>query len=170
MLSSKINFSLNTGLLIVLSLTFTSCLPDNSCDQKPNTAVNLDQLEIDIEKIEDYLSNEGLEAEIHKSGIRYIIDAKGEGKSPTLCNQVTVSYDGFLISDGSEFDSSEGKNIALSLSQVITGWQVGVPLIKEGGSITLYIPSVYAYGTRGSGNRIPPNANLIFTVNLVKVF
>ena len=148
----------------------TSCNRNNGCNQKPNTAVNQDQLQLDIEAIEAYLTENNIEAQVHKSGLRYVINEAGDGKKATLCDQITISYEGRLMSDGSVFDDSDGKNVAFPLDRLITGWQVGIPLIEEGGSITLYVPSSYGYGSRGAGDDIPPNANLIFEVNLVRVF
>lgn len=156
-------------LVICFSFLLTSCLPKIECDIKPNLNVSESQLEKDIDAIETYLTDNNIEAEVHKSGIRYVINSQGDGKKPTVCNQVTVSYQGRLLADGSIFDNSEGA-IAFGLDRLIPGWQVGLPLIKEGGNITLYIPSVYGYGSRGSGNSIPPNSNLIFDINLVRVF
>ncbi len=156
-----------SGLVLLLSLT--SCFSDNGCDQKPKLNVNQTQLRADVKAIEDYLTENNIEAEVHKSGIRYVINAPGDGNKPSLCDQVTVSYEGRLLSDGSVFDGTD-KNVAFGLNRLIIGWQVGIPLIKEGGSITLYIPSVYGYGVRGSGDKIPPNSNLVFDIDLVKVF
>ncbi len=156
-------------LTICGALLLTGCLPDIDCDIKPNTNVSETQLEKDIAGIETYLTENDIEAEVHKSGIRYVINTQGDGKKPTLCNQVTVSYQGRLLADDSIFDNSD-QTVAFGLDRLIPGWQIGLPLLKEGGNITLYIPSVYGYGSRGAGDNIPPNANLIFEVNLVRVF
>ena len=156
--------------VLILSSTFlTGCFRNDGCDQEPNTAVDQNQLALDVDAIESYLSENNIEAEVHPSGIRYVVKETGTGRKPTLCNQVTVRYEGRLMSDGSVFDSSD-RAIAFALNRLITGWQVGIPLIKEGGSITLYIPSSYAYGRKGAGDDIPPNANLIFDIELVAVF
>lgn len=157
-------------IAIFLLFTSTSCDQNNGCGQKPNTAVNQDQLQLDIEAIENYLTENNIEAQVHESGLRYVINEPGDGKTATLCDQITISYEGRLLSDGSVFDDSDGKNVAFPLDRLITGWQVGIPLIEEGGSITLYVPSSYGYGSRGAGDDIPPHANLIFEVSLVKVF
>jgi FKBP-type peptidyl-prolyl cis-trans isomerase len=159
-------------LILALFLLFAtaSCSDNGGCNQKPNTAVNQDQLQLDIEKIENYLTENNIEAEVHESGLRYVINEPGDGKTATLCDQITISYQGRLMSDGSVFDDSDGKNVAFPLSRLIIGWQVGIPLIEEGGSITLYVPSSYGYGSRGAGDDIPPNANLIFEVSLARVF
>ncbi|MGN8224896.1 FKBP-type peptidyl-prolyl cis-trans isomerase [Gracilimonas sp. BCB1] len=161
-------------LVPVLFLFFTtvSCSDDSGCNQKPNTAVNQAQLQLDIDEIDAYLSENNIGAEVHDSGLRYVINEPGDGKTATLCDRITVRYEGRLMSDGSGFDDSDGKNIAFPypLSRLIIGWQVGIPLIEEGGSITLYVPSSYGYGSRGAGDDIPPNANLIFEISLAKVF
>ena len=72
------------------------------------------------------------------------------------------------MSDNSLFDENT-EGIELPLSFVIAGWQIGVPLIKEGGKIMLYIPSRLGYGCDGSGSSIPSNANLIFEVEMIEI-
>jgi FKBP-type peptidyl-prolyl cis-trans isomerase len=82
---------------------------------------------------------------------------------------VTCHYTGWLT-DGKVFDSSKtsGKTISFSLNQVIQGWQVGIPGMKPGGTRRLKIPGAMAYGPRGIPGTIPPNATLVFEVELVK--
>lgn len=153
-------------------LAFSGCLPDDSesftCGLKPNLSVNQTQLDKDVQAIESYLTDNSITAQVHESGVRYVIDSMGTGIQPNLCNAVSVNYKGSLISDGSVFDESSSP-ITFPLQNLITGWQIGIPLIKAGGAITLYIPSVYAYGERGAGNDIPANANLIFEIELLGV-
>ncbi|WP_428236053.1 FKBP-type peptidyl-prolyl cis-trans isomerase [Gracilimonas sp.] len=156
--------------VLFLFFVTVSCSDDSGCNQKPNTAVNQAQLQLDIDEIEAYLTENNIEAQVHESGLRYVINEPGDGKTATLCDQITISYEGRLLSDGSVFDDSDGKNVAFPLSRLIIGWQVGIPLIEEGGSITLYVPSSYGYGSRGAGDDIPPNANLIFEISLARVF
>ncbi|MDR9416168.1 MAG: FKBP-type peptidyl-prolyl cis-trans isomerase [Gracilimonas sp.] len=127
------------------------------------------QLEEDITKIEAYLDENGIQAKVHSSGIRYVVVDGGDGRKPDICNSVKVTYKGWFLSNDSLFDQSQ-QEISLGLSRVITGWQIGVPLIKKGGKIVLYIPSVYAYGEAGSGTAIPPNSNLIFEIELKDIF
>lgn len=104
------------------------------------------------------------------SGLQYKITKEGEGKKPTKDDMVTVEYEGRLI-DGTVFDSSKqnGGPVTFPLSQVIPGWTEGVQLLKEGGEATFYIPSNLAYREQGAGEKIGPNATLVFDVKLVKI-
>lgn len=105
------------------------------------------------------------------SGLQYTIKTEGTGKKPTPNDVVTVEYEGRLI-DGTVFDSSKqngGKPISFPVNQVIPGWQEAIQLLKEGGEATFFIPAKLAYGEQGAGEKIGPNATLIFDVKLVKV-
>lgn len=113
--------------------------------------------------------NEGVKTT--PTGLQYKIVREGTGKSPTSRDVVQVHYAGTLL-DGTEFDSSYKRNepAAFPLNQVIRGWTEGLQLLKEGGEAILYIPSDLAYGSRGTpGGPIPPDATLIFKVELLKV-
>ena len=103
------------------------------------------------------------------SGLQYEVLTEGKGASPSLTDTVEVHYKGTLI-DGTEFDSSYKRNqtAKFPLNGVIKGWQEGLQLMKEGAKYKFYIPSELAYGSAGVGN-IPPNATLIFEVELIKV-
>lgn len=110
------------------------------------------------------------------SGLRYEDHTVGEGKEATSGDQVQVHYTGWLNENGSKgkkFDSSvdRGTPFAFGLGQgrVIKGWDEGVAGMKVGGKRTLYIPAKLGYGARGAGAAIPPNAALIFDVELLGV-
>ncbi|MEM8523623.1 MAG: FKBP-type peptidyl-prolyl cis-trans isomerase [Bacteroidota bacterium] len=123
-------------------------------------------LEIDKEKIEDYLSENSIEAEVTDEGIYYTFEEEGTGENPSSNATVTVKYKGYLL-NGEVFDQTEGDATAtFSLSRVIRGWQIGIPLFKKGGKGTIYIPSELAYGPTGSSS-IPPNTVLAFDIELV---
>ena len=104
------------------------------------------------------------------SGLQYKIINKGSGNSPKLTDEVSVNYRGTLI-DGTEFDSSyrRGKPANFKVNAVISGWTEALQIMKPGSKWQLYIPSSLAYGERGAGRDIGPNAALIFDVELLSV-
>ena len=107
-----------------------------------------------------------------KSGLRYQILQKGTGKQATKGANVSVHYKGQLL-DGTVFDSSykrkEPIDFAIGVGQVIAGWDEGIQLLKVGDKARFVIPSHLAYGESGAGGAIPPNATLIFDVELMSV-
>jgi FKBP-type peptidyl-prolyl cis-trans isomerase FkpA len=141
------------------------------CPSSPDlTRVDEDQLQKDIEAIDTYLADSAIQATEHPSGLRYRIQDQGDGALPTLCQNVMITYVGQRMSDGEVFDRTEFDNVAIfRLSNLILGWQIGLPLIEEGGTIILYVPSQLGYGKSGASGTIPPNENLIFTIELKSV-
>ena len=104
------------------------------------------------------------------SGMQYKEITSGTGKSPTAADTVTTNYKGTLI-DGTEFDSSykRGQPATFPVSGVIPGWTEALQLMKEGAKWQLFIPPALAYGERGAGREIGPNATLVFEVELISV-
>lgn len=155
------------SLLVFGLFIFASC-NKNECGVDVNLSVDQAQLATDIAAIDAYLASEGIQAQEHPSGLKYVINDAGDGDNVSLCDNVVVDYRGTLL-DGSDFqfDKSD-RPIGLTMRSLIEGWKIGIPLIKERGSIHLYIPSVYAYGASGRNN-IPPNANLFFDIDLYVV-
>lgn len=104
------------------------------------------------------------------SGLQYKVLREGKGRSPGANDTVEVHYKGSLI-NGKVFDSSyaRGQSISFPLNRVIAGWTEGLQLMKEGAKYELVIPSGLGYGTTGAGGVIPPNATLVFVVELLKV-
>ena len=111
------------------------------------------------------------------SGLQYEDTTVGAGAEATAGQQVTVHYTGWLRNDdgtpGAKFDSSKDRNdpfqFSLGGGQVIKGWDEGVQGMKVGGARRLTIPAALGYGARGAGGVIPPNATLIFDVELLGV-
>jgi FKBP-type peptidyl-prolyl cis-trans isomerase FklB len=104
------------------------------------------------------------------SGLQYRVITEGTGKTPTENDTVIVHYRGTLL-DGTEFDSSyrRGEPATFRVKGVIPGWSEALQLMKEGAKWQLFIPSRLAYGERGAGRTIGPNAVLIFDVELISV-
>ena len=107
-----------------------------------------------------------------ESGLRYQIIQEGNGAKAEKGKNVSVHYKGQLT-DGTVFDSSYKRNepidFPLGVGQVISGWDEGIQLLKVGDKARFVIPSNLAYGSRGAGGVIPPNATLIFDVELMSV-
>ena len=104
------------------------------------------------------------------SGLVYEVLQEGSGESPKATDTVKVHYRG-TFPDGKEFDSSykRGEPTEFPLNRVIPCWTEGVQRMKPGGKAKLTCPPAIAYGARGAGNVIPPNATLHFEVELVSV-
>jgi FKBP-type peptidyl-prolyl cis-trans isomerase FklB len=104
------------------------------------------------------------------SGLQYEVLTAGQGQQPKATDVVTVHYSGTTI-DGKVFDSSieRGEPATFAVNEVIMGWQEALQLMPTGSKWKLYIPSNLAYGERGAGEVIPPNAALIFEVELISI-
>lgn len=130
------------------------------------------RLEEERRKAEQALAAETEGFERTQSGLFYKITHKGNGKKAQVGDNVSVHYTGMLL-DKTVFDSSHRRNQPLSFTvgvgQVISGWDEGILLLEEGDKARLVIPADLAYGSRGAGGVIPPNAPLIFDVELVAV-
>ena len=142
-------------LLIVFSLS--------SCAKKKAEKQAIEDEEI----IQQYISDNNLNATATGSGLYYIIDSQGTGDDCTSASTVTVAYTG-SFTNGTEFEQSSAQGVEFPLDGVIKGWTEGIPYFKEGGVGTLILPSALAYGRNGSGS-IPPNTVLIFDVELIDV-
>lgn len=104
------------------------------------------------------------------SGLQYEVLQQGTGAMPGPTSRVTVHYEGKLT-NGQVFDSSykRGQPATFGVNQVIAGWTEAMQLMNEGAKWRLTIPPDLGYGARGAGGSIPPNAVLVFDVELIKV-
>jgi len=140
---------------------------DNNCNPKtPSSKASA---------MNAFCPQNGITPTAHSSGLFYQILDPGTGATPSATSKIAITYTGKLL-DGQMFDQrttpnnvpGNGPDSPWSLSQLIEGWQVGIPLIKEGGHILLVVPSSMAYGCQGYG-AIPANSILYFDITLVDV-
>lgn len=150
----------------VIMASFAGCLKGES-----NTTCSYDECAVkapasEIQAVQEYLTaNNITNAQQHCSGFFYIIDNAGTGKFPTACSYVNATYTG-KFTNGNSFDEGTAD---FGLTQVIRGWTNGIPLIKEGGRIRLFIPPTLGYGQEPYQS-IPGKSILIFEVTLNGVY
>jgi FKBP-type peptidyl-prolyl cis-trans isomerase FkpA len=143
-------------LLSVILITNASC--------KKNV---ISQETADDNIIKKYISDNGLSATATGSGLYYVITTEGKGVQPNSNSDVIVTYKGYLT-NGTVFDQSKAGGFATNLTNVIKGWQEGLPFFKKGGKGKLLIPSALGYGSTAQSG-IPANSVLIFDIELVDV-
>jgi FKBP-type peptidyl-prolyl cis-trans isomerase FkpA len=131
------------------------------------SALAQSQIEKDNEVILRYISDKGLDAMNIGSGLYYVDEETGTGENPDPSSTVRVAYRGYFT-NGEVFDESGLNGATFSLTQVIQGWTIGIPFLKEGGRGKLLIPSGLAYGDRAR-NGIPANGVLFFAIHLIEV-
>ncbi|MDA0194667.1 MAG: FKBP-type peptidyl-prolyl cis-trans isomerase [Bacteroidetes bacterium] len=149
-------------MVVVIGMLFFSCI-----DNAPKGLTVEEQFEADLMVIDNFLTQNDLTAEIEPIyQLRYIISVPGEGELPTLTDSITINYEGRLLSTGVVFDQND--SITFFLGSLIPAWQIGLPLLNEGGSMTLYVPSFYGYGNANIPG-IPPGSILIFDIDLIEV-
>ena len=150
---------------VTVSLLISSCLksPTSSCTFTDSTLV---APAAEVTALQNWLTaNNHPNAILHSSGFFYEITTPGTGTTaPGICSTVLVKYVGTLT-NGTQFDSNT-TGTAFALGQLIVGWQKGIPLAKKGGTINLFIPPSLGYGANQAGI-IPPNSNLVFTIQLI---
>ena len=158
------------GILSAITATIilSACIKDSQTNCRYNSCAVVAS-NSEIQAWQNYLSTNSITATQHCSGLFYRIENPGTGQVPVVCSNVMVRYKG-MFTNGTVFDQSTTV-VPLNLTQVITAWKVGVPLLKAGGRIVLYVPPSLAYGNQDvrdlNGNVvIPANSNLIFEVDL----
>ncbi|GEO11295.1 FKBP-type peptidyl-prolyl cis-trans isomerase [Segetibacter aerophilus] len=144
--------------VVVLLITIAGCSKKDEACPSVNTTAPASE----VATLKAYLDANNISATADARGFFYTITTPGSASKPTVCQTVQVAYVGKLT-NGTTFDSNT--NAVFPLSNLIVGWQEGIPLIGTGGSITLYLPPSLAYGNRTAGS-IPANSNLVFTIDL----
>ncbi|MEO5683568.1 MAG: FKBP-type peptidyl-prolyl cis-trans isomerase [Chitinophagaceae bacterium] len=148
--------------LAIFAVISSCSKKDNTCDYDPCA---LKAPAAEITQLETYLSGAGITATKHCSGMYYQIITPGADKAPGVCSYVSVNYKG-MYTDGTVFDQTTTTPYISTLIALIEGWKKGIPLIKKGGKIKLFIPPTLAYGPTPS-NGIRANAILVFDVELL---
>jgi len=153
--------------LLFIICVFISCKDDSS----ENSNINLSE-QTDLKKQSAQTDQVEDNMELTETGLRYKDILVGDGESPKVGDKVVVHYTGTL-EDGTKFDSSVDRGqpfeFPIGTGRVIKGWDEGVMSMKVGGKRQLVIPPNLGYGERGAGKVIPPNATLIFDVELIKI-
>ena len=154
-------------LIFLVIISIFSCTDENIVV----TRTKQEQFNLDLERIQGYLNENNLEGfESLDNGLHYKILEEGNSSFPKNGDTLDVEYVGQLL-NGLEFDRSytnQPFEFILGSNEVIQGWELGVPLIDEEGTILLIIPSGLAYGTTTSGS-IPENSFLIFRIKLFDI-
>jgi FKBP-type peptidyl-prolyl cis-trans isomerase FkpA len=156
-------FEMRKLFMIAALLAFVNwgCLKsDKGCTAKPVSS--------EESAIQAYAAANGITATRHSTGLYYQIILPGSGATPSNSSHVYITYTGKLL-DGTVFDQQNNSSATgWLLSDLILGWQVGLPLIQKGGHIKLIVPSSLGYGCSGVGS-IPANSILYFDITLVDV-
>lgn len=171
-----------TRLLIALSMTILLAACGKTDKPKQDTKSTETQA-VDVSKVKKPAETPTMSSNIPElpagaetittaSGLQYVDINPGEGATPAKGDRVQMHYTGWLT-DGKKFDSSVDRGqpfvFTLGVGQVIKGWDEGVASMKTGGKRRLIIPPDLGYGPRGAGGVIPPNATLVFDVELLGI-
>lgn len=150
--------------LLVGLLSLTACKDNETDSYDPEKQIVKDQAAID-----EYIAEYNLTAlEDTTSGydLRYIMQWQGTGDSPTTDDIVYIDYNARLLNSSSLLADETG--VYVDMSEVIDGWQILMPYLKEGGRITMFVPSVFAYGQQSSDD-VPANSIMVYVVSLHEV-
>jgi FKBP-type peptidyl-prolyl cis-trans isomerase len=165
-LKTSLSTFLSLFLILVGIALLSACSKSDKTDPQPTACTLTAQYKNDSSATQRalmvaYCNNNGITYTIHSSGILYQIITPGDTAKPNLCNSLTMTYTGKLMT-GIQFDKG---TITFPLKDLIVGWQIAVPLIGKGGKIKMVIPSSLAYGPNANGS-IPANSPLYFEMSI----
>ncbi|MEL6672788.1 MAG: FKBP-type peptidyl-prolyl cis-trans isomerase [Bacteroidota bacterium] len=153
-------------ILVIFGLVFTAC-NDKSDEKRKPVRQKKSQVQIDKEKINQYVAEKQLQTESLPSGIHYVIEEAGGEEKPSLSSNITCYYR-LTTLQGDEIESNFGEEpLTRRLTGLITGWQQAIPLLGKGGKGTFIIPSGLAYGSQPMGPKREPNSVLVFDIELL---
>jgi FKBP-type peptidyl-prolyl cis-trans isomerase FkpA len=148
--------------LCFITFAISSCKKEETCTKELG---NPQATPAEITTLQTYLNANSITATAHSSGIFYQTITTGTGNDvKNQCAVVGVNYTGRLI-NGAQFDASTS-TVSFPLSNLILGWRIGIPLMKVGGKIKLFVPPSLGYGNQTVGT-IPPNSILVFDIELM---
>ncbi len=152
---------------IAVGIVIVSCKKTKDCTVLPPTKV---ASSTEITNIQNFLASNGItNATQLPSGMYYVLN-QGGGESPNLCSNITLTYKGNVFGVVKAFDSTNtGATATFPLNNLIAGWQLVLPLVKSGGSVTLFIPPSLGYGASSPSPSLPANSYLKFDINLISV-
>ena len=146
--------------LCLSGFLFWGCVKSKSCNPNPPSS--------EAPQILAYASANGMTVTAHPSGLYYQIISQGSGTTANANSKIFITYDGRLL-NGTQFDHQDVPNVSgWSLSGLIEGWRIGLPLIQKGGRIKLLVPSALAYGCEPY-QTLPGSSVLYFDITLVDV-
>ncbi|MBS1915529.1 MAG: FKBP-type peptidyl-prolyl cis-trans isomerase [Bacteroidetes bacterium] len=152
-------------LFLSVTLILSSCSKNSCSFQNDNIVAPVSEQQL----VKAYLDSVGITATLNPSGFYYQVITPGTGATPGVCSHIDVTYTGKLP-NGNVFDQQT--NVFFTLGSLIEGWKKGVPLVKSGGQIKLYLPPTLGYGSSevNTGTTvIPPNSILLFNISLLNV-
>lgn len=159
---------------VLVLIVFSSCLKTKN--QCPYIESNIVADTSESNNIQRYLSSNNISGMLrHASGAFYKINNAGSGSTPWLCNNITVNYSAYIMGYSTPFDNNtSASGISFVLGNLIPGIQKLAPMVRSGGSITMYIPPALAYGSNETKDQngnvvLPANSYLRFEMSLISV-
>ena len=159
--------------LLLITLVSGLALLTFSCSEETSNFDEVAQYAEDLEAIDKYIIEKNITDTLHHFlGIRYKIHETGGGIPARVGDRILVDYKGYFLDDEVFDQGLFGDNppVILNSGSMISGWYFMCQEMREGDSLTIWLPSVYAYGQRGSGSgAVPPNTPLVFDMKLLRV-